>query len=210
MRHGQANAVSTPSPARAATDRYAALLVKALELFSQRGFTQVSMRDLGACLGIRAGSLYHHIESKDALLQELIEDLYSELLASASQVQRRIKAPSLRLQALVEAHLDLHPSMAAHFQVAEQDFRFLGDRYRDSILALRQRYEEYFLVPLQQLAPNPGERALRSVARGMVSLLNQLSSPLHAPQLPYATHRTLLRDMALGALHGAIGTSRPI
>lgn len=200
MRLGQAK---TPP----AADRHADVLGKALELFAQRGFAQVSMRDLGACLGIRAGSLYHHIDSKDALLQELIEDLYSELLAAASQVQRRTPAPGLRLRALVDAHLDLHQTMAAHFQVAEHDFRYLGEAYRESILTLRRRYEEHFLGPLRQLVRAPGDRALPSVAQGVVSLLNQLPAQLRASQ-PTEPHRELLREMVLGALLGAIGGQR--
>lgn len=204
MRHAQANAVSTQTRLRAKADRHADVLDKALELFSQRGFAQVSMRDLGAALGIRAGSLYHHIDSKDALLQELIEDLYSELLANAGRVQRVMHSPAARLHALVDTHLDLHRTMAAHFQLAEQDFRYLGDQYRDGILALRQRYEAYFLTPLGQLAEDAGDLALCSVARGMVSLLNQLPAHLH----PEHCSTTLLREMALGALQGAIAPKR--
>ncbi|GLZ88539.1 hypothetical protein Pres01_45900 [Metapseudomonas resinovorans] len=204
MRQVQDNAVSAPSRSRDRANRHADILDKALELFSQRGFAQVSMRDLGASLGIGAGSLYHHVDSKDALLQELIEDLYSELLANAGQVQRDMQAPAARLHALVDAHLDLHRTMATHFQLAEQDFHYLDDRYRDSILALRQRYEGYFLMPLGQLADGAGELALRSVARGMVSLLNQLPARF----LPEQCSPSLLREMALGALQGAIAPSR--
>lgn len=206
MRQGQTSTVSNQARPRAAADRHAALLDKALELFSQHGFAQVSMRDLGASLGIRAGSLYHHIDSKDALLQELIEDLFSELLANACQIQRRRQTPAARLNALVDAHLDLHRTMAAHFQLAEQDFRYLRDSHRDSILALRQCYEGHFLAPLRQLAASDDERTLCSVARGMVSLLNQLPSRFPTQHLCSATNTDLLREMALGALRGAIGT----
>ncbi|MBP2697983.1 TetR/AcrR family transcriptional regulator [Pseudomonas aeruginosa] len=204
MRQVQDNPVSAQTRSCASADRYADVLDKALELFSQRGFAQVSMRDLGKALGIHAGSLYHHIDSKDALLQELIEDLYSELLANAERVQRDMLAPASRLHALIDAHLDLHRNMAAHFQLAEQDFRYLGECYRDSILALRQRYEEHFLTPLGQLAPDTGSLALRSVARGIVSLLNQLPARFH----PELCSTSVLRDMALGALQGAIAPIR--
>lgn len=161
------------------------------------------MRDLAACLGIGAGSLYHHVDSKDALLQELIEDLYSELLAQANQVARRFRAPESRLDALVVAHLSLHRTMAAHFLVAERDFHCLGARHQDSILSLRHRYEAHFLVPLEQLVGRPGTPALVAAARGMVVLLNQLPAQRHIQ-----VDDGLMRDMALGALRGAIDTCR--
>ncbi|WP_413038188.1 TetR/AcrR family transcriptional regulator [Pseudomonas ogarae] len=36
---------------------------KALELFAKCGFSRVSIRDLATYLGIKAGSIYNHIES---------------------------------------------------------------------------------------------------------------------------------------------------
>ena len=41
---------------------------RALELFQERSFSQVSMRELAAHVGITPGAIYHHIESKEALL----------------------------------------------------------------------------------------------------------------------------------------------
>ncbi|WP_332821602.1 TetR/AcrR family transcriptional regulator, partial [Pseudomonas sp.] len=53
---------------------------KALELFAERGFAEVGMRELALHLGIGAGSVYHHFQSKEQLLFELIEELYEDLL----------------------------------------------------------------------------------------------------------------------------------
>ncbi|MFV3368837.1 TetR/AcrR family transcriptional regulator [Pseudomonas sp. NY15435] len=203
-----ANAALRPEPSRVGVDRHAEVLRKALELFSQRGFAQVSMRELGASLGIRAGSLYHHIDSKDALLHELLEDLYCELLALAANVQRRIAEPSLRLHALVEAHLELHSCMAGQFQLAEHDVAYLSDNHRSAILALRQRYEAHYLMWLDHIGHPLDNRELRSVVRGLVSILNQLPLKLLTPQSTTKARTVLLRNMALGALYGAVGTRK--
>jgi hypothetical protein len=57
---------------------------RAMALFAEKGFGQVSMRELAAH-GLTAGSLYHHFPSKQDLLYDLIEELYEELQATLDQ-----------------------------------------------------------------------------------------------------------------------------
>lgn len=71
------------------------LLVRraALELFVSKGFQSVSLRQLAVAVGIQAGSLYNHIESKQTLLFDFIEELDSLLLhAVIKELKRRTNA----------------------------------------------------------------------------------------------------------------------
>ncbi|SFT82117.1 transcriptional regulator, TetR family [Pseudomonas marincola] len=52
----------------------------ALELFTEFSFHGVSLRQLAAAMQMQVGSLYHHIENKQALLFEMIEEHESDLL----------------------------------------------------------------------------------------------------------------------------------
>ena len=74
------------SPARRAGDRgrYGRLsrervLASALKLVDQEGLSALSMRKLGAELGVEAMALYRYADGKDALLDGLVEALYLEL-----------------------------------------------------------------------------------------------------------------------------------
>ncbi|MCL6738321.1 TetR/AcrR family transcriptional regulator [Streptomyces neyagawaensis] len=74
------------SPARRASDRghYGRLsrervLASALQLVDREGLSALSMRRLGAELGVEAMALYRYAASKDALLDGLVEALYLEL-----------------------------------------------------------------------------------------------------------------------------------
>lgn len=96
------------------------------------------MRDLATYIGIKAGSIYNHVESKEALLFELIEELYKKLLHGANLVSRREAPPAARLLGLLEAHLQLHESMGAHFRLAEYDLQCLSSEQQARILTLRQ------------------------------------------------------------------------
>jgi AcrR family transcriptional regulator len=44
-----------------------------LDLFAQRGFDAVSMREIAEAVGIKKASLYSHFSGKDELLEKLIE-----------------------------------------------------------------------------------------------------------------------------------------
>ncbi|MEU3947974.1 TetR family transcriptional regulator [Streptomyces sp. NPDC029526] len=73
-------------PARRASDRgrYGRLsrervLAAALALVDEEGLSALSMRRLGAELGVEAMALYRYAASKDALLDGLVEALYLEL-----------------------------------------------------------------------------------------------------------------------------------
>ncbi|GGO01114.1 hypothetical protein GCM10011610_70670 [Nocardia rhizosphaerihabitans] len=49
------------------------LIAAAAQLFSKRGFSAVSMEDIGTAVGVRGPSLYHHFDSKSDLLDEIID-----------------------------------------------------------------------------------------------------------------------------------------
>lgn len=196
------------SQRRTDPSRYQNTRLKALELFACRGFSRVSMRDLAEHLGIAAGSLYNHIESKEALLFELIEELYEELLHGAQQVSRQAAPANARLQALVEAHLQLHGRMAAHFRLAEYESHCLNAEQLRQIGALRARYQRLLVESVEQCHGQPLGDSCRAALGGIVTLLNQLPAWVEAPQLSGQARQALLRDMAQGALRGALGSLR--
>ncbi|MER5734463.1 TetR/AcrR family transcriptional regulator C-terminal domain-containing protein [Streptomyces sp. NPDC002262] len=76
----------SPAPARRAGDhgRYGRLsrervLATALELVDREGLSALSMRRTGAELGVEAMALYRYAAGKEALLDGLVEALYTEL-----------------------------------------------------------------------------------------------------------------------------------
>ncbi|MBD2838775.1 TetR/AcrR family transcriptional regulator [Pseudomonas sp. JM0905a] len=176
----------------------------ALALFAEQGYGQVSMRDLAAQLGIKAGSIYHHVESKEALLFEFIEELYEQLLENADLAARVHREPAARLAALIDAHLALHEPMGLHFRLAELEARCLSGERLEQARDLRAAYEAALLEPLQELADQPLDAAGRGAVAGIVSLLNQLPAWLDASGLPTEQGQELMQRMILGTVRGAL------
>jgi TetR/AcrR family transcriptional regulator, tetracycline repressor protein len=83
-----------------------AILDKAVELLDRDGIDALSMRKLGAALGVEAMSLYHHIPSKAALLDGIHERI---LVSLAPPAQARTWQAFARHQ----AHA-LHRALLAH------------------------------------------------------------------------------------------------
>ena len=182
-------------------ERYQEARRTALELFAEHGFSRVGMRDLAAQLGIAPGSLYNHMESKEAVLFEFIEELYWRLLQGAEQVAEGGARSDARLRELLDIHLRLHESMPLHFRLAEFELHCLSPEQRSRILTLRERYEDHWLQTITQLFGRTPCATLRSALRGIVSLLNQLPSWTRCA----SGNRQLQHDMVLGALCGALG-----
>ncbi|MFP6847249.1 MAG: TetR/AcrR family transcriptional regulator [Pseudomonas sp.] len=184
--------------------RYQDTRLKALSLFASRGFSTVSMRDLAKHLGIRPGSLYNHIESKEVLLFELIEELYEQLLHCARQVQRRATTPTERLHGLIDAHLQLHNSMGAYFRLAEYDSHCLAGEQQAHIRELRTRYAQQLEESVERFTGQPLGNSRRAALSGILALLNQLPAWVETPEMNSTARHELLRDMVLSALRSAL------
>lgn len=66
------------------------ILYSALQLFSERGYAGVSMRELAAKVGIKAASLYNHFSSKEDIFNHLLEEMQHRY----EQTVIRISIPS--------------------------------------------------------------------------------------------------------------------
>lgn len=85
-----------------------AILAKALQLVDDEGAAALTMRRLGAELGVEAMSLYRHVENKRALLDGIAEQLMAELddcgEYAGSDWAQAAKCMSKGLRAVARAH----------------------------------------------------------------------------------------------------------
>ncbi len=66
--------------------RKEAIHAAARTLFCKRGFAETSMQDIASELGLQRGSLYHHIESKEELLLEILADSQNEMFGAVERI----------------------------------------------------------------------------------------------------------------------------
>ena len=117
--------------------RRAELLTIAAGLFAEKGFKNTTVRDIADASGILSGSLYHHFDSKESMVDEILSSFQEELFAAydavlASDVDARAKLDScVRLSF---AAIDQHQHEVAIFQ---NDAGYLGGFERFGYLAER-------------------------------------------------------------------------
>ena len=66
--------------------RRAELLAIAAGLFAEKGFKNTTVRDIADASGILSGSLYHHFDSKESMVDEILVSFQEELFAAYDEV----------------------------------------------------------------------------------------------------------------------------
>ena len=173
-----------------------------MALFAEKGFGQVSMRELAAHVGLTAGSLYHHFPSKQDLLFDLIEELYEELQATLELGRRAMARGGSALTCLIAAHWQLHAERPLQFRLAERDFCCLSEAQQERLAALRKRYEAGLLRLIAPGARMPGD-GLAATAQVVATLLNQLPGMLKA--LPEEQGLGLMESLLVGGIERTLG-----
>ena len=118
-------------------------------LFGERGFPATSMRDIAREVGILAGSLYAHIDGKEALLLEIIEQGITEYIEEATRALAGRADHEARLRALIRAHLDVVARGPRTTKIVFHQWRYLSEENRAHVRKRRDAYEEIFGQVLQ-------------------------------------------------------------
>lgn len=76
--------------------RRADLVRIAAELFAERGYRATTVRHIGDAAGVLSGSLYHHFDSKETILDELLSSYLDELLTTYREIAGADPVTALR------------------------------------------------------------------------------------------------------------------
>ncbi len=100
-------------------DRRERILTTAAALFARKGVATATVREIANEVGILSGSLYHHFESKEAMVDEILSSYLDDLRARYQDVLSGDTDPRRRLHHLVLASLtaaEARPHAAAIYQ----------------------------------------------------------------------------------------------
>ncbi|MCY1263714.1 HTH-type transcriptional repressor FabR [compost metagenome] len=148
----------------------------ALDLFTENGYQSTSLRDLAARLGVQAGSLYNHIEDKQSLLFELMEDCLSDLISSTQYSLKRARDKQSRLQAFISAFIEFQASERKKFLLFIRERSNLSLEQRQRLAALRSTYASSLksIIQLQCHKTTLDEARLKLLANGIIGMLESI------------------------------------
>jgi len=163
-------------------------------LFAKRGYHGTSMRDLGRELGLLGSSLYAHVESKQDLLVEVVED-GARLFQESARGALSVPGSALdRLRALVTGHVDVVLSHQDVVRTYLNEARMLDDDHRARVIAARDSYEQAFR---EVIADGIGDGSFRADVEPKMSSIFILSV-LNALERWYRPDGELDRDALAG------------
>ncbi|TQK19453.1 TetR family transcriptional regulator [Microbacterium sp. SLBN-154] len=193
---------STTGRDRAKADRHSALLAEAARLFAERGFTGVSLEDLGAAVGVSGPAIYRHFANKQALLGAILVGVSERLRDGGRAVLERTDDADARLTQLVAFHVDFALTDADVIRVQDRDLANLGDEDRRTVRRLQREYVEMWVGVLAAVHPDRSEQDLRVRAYACFGLINSTPHSIRTGQgAPDEAHvRGILTDMAGAAL----------
>lgn len=143
-----------------------ALLIAAIESFSEKGFHVTTTRDIARRAGMSPAALYVHFRSKQDLLYKLTAATASAMVDDLRRAGNIVGPPSDRLRAIVSSYVRCAARMHTTVYVATHEFEALGPDQRAVILALREEVNR-ILVSCLEAGREAGEfrfddvRALR-------------------------------------------------
>ena len=95
---------TAPRRGRPGYDRQT-LLAVCVDVFNRHGYEATSMGMLAQHLGISKSAIYHHVESKEAILEQALDDALDALEASLDDVLEDFAGPGEQVEAAVRGTL---------------------------------------------------------------------------------------------------------
>ena len=154
----------------------------AAELFAEHGYDSTTVRMIANALGVKAGSLYYHIESKDEVLFNVIDGALDMLSEPVQRVAASDLPPTERLRHALATHITVGCATRNEMIVTARETDKLSPERADHVRQKRISYEGIF-QHLIQLGVDSGDLRVLDVkfasyaALGMANWICQLYRP---------------------------------
>lgn len=144
------------------------VLAEAAELFVAQGYAGTTLRQIASAAGIKAGSVYHHFDSKEDLFAAVLDegivvmiDAFERAATSLSGAEPAADRLTTHVHAHLSAVFENGPFTTAHVTA----FSSAPEELRERLVARRNDYEAYWKTLVNELLPHlpPKERRLHQL-----------------------------------------------
>jgi TetR/AcrR family transcriptional regulator, cholesterol catabolism regulator len=152
------------------------ILHTAARLFQQRGYDATSMNDVAAALKLSKGGLYHHFQSKDEILFDLMNQAMDVTQERVVEPVRRIAGPEERLRTLIRLHVEVILSVRdREITVLLHENHPLPPSLRKRINARKKDYMHFvekLVGEVQQVRRSQRAVSARAAAFALLGMIN--------------------------------------
>ncbi|HEV2468989.1 MAG TPA: TetR/AcrR family transcriptional regulator [Candidatus Sulfotelmatobacter sp.] len=152
------------------------ILRTAARLFQQRGYDATSMNDVAAALKLSKGGLYHHFQSKDEILFEIMNHAMEITQERVLGPVRTIADPEERLRSLIRLHIEVVLSPRdREITVMLHENHPLQPALRKRINARKKEYVHFvegLIAEVQRTRRVKGSVSPRAAAFALLGMIN--------------------------------------
>ncbi len=184
--------------------RRAELLEAAARLMAERGFSGVTLEDIGRAVGVSGPAMYRHFASKTDLLDQMLVDISQRLHDGGAEVVDRGAGPAPTLRDLIRFHIDVLVTKPDLIAVQDRDLSSMTPAANHQVRSLQRRYVEQWVDVLLAVADTDDTGLSREEARVRVhAAFGLLNSSPRLPPFSEVELRSVLSAMAWSALLAA-------
>jgi TetR/AcrR family transcriptional regulator, cholesterol catabolism regulator len=183
------------------------ILRAAARLFQQQGYDATSMNDVAAALKLSKGGLYHHFQSKDEILYNILSHAMDITEGRVINAVRRIEGAEERLRTLIRLHIEVVLSEE------DREITVMLHENHPLPLALRRKingrkkdyvhFVENLVADLQRQRGSTSQVTPRAAAFALVGMINWIYQ-WYRPQ-GSLTGEALVRQYTEMFFRGAVG-----
>lgn len=151
------------------------ILETATNLFKSKGYVGTSMRDLADAVGMEAGSLYSHVDSKDELLQHICFTIAGRFNKEIDLVLSVTNcSTSEKLESAINGHVKVITEDINATSVFWNEWKYLPEPHHSELSKLQVVYEHKFRSILDE-GVNSGEFKIADTTFTTMGILSSLN-----------------------------------
>jgi AcrR family transcriptional regulator len=147
----------------------------AAKVFRTKGYHAATVRDIAEAVGILKGSLYHHFESKEALLYLVVKEPIAQMFRTIAEIADCDLTATEKLRRAILAHLEAFDRHHPHLFVYLRERESVKRRFREMIGYSPKDYERCWQQILREgVASGEFRRDLdiQVTSYGLLGMLN--------------------------------------
>src|SRR5215471_2047411 len=151
------------------------IVVAAARVFRTKGYHAATVRDIADEVGILKGSLYHHFESKEALLYLVVKEPIAQMYRRMGEIAAADAAATKKLRRAILAHLEAFDRHYPHLFVYLREREAVKRRFREQIGFSPKAYERLWQQILEEGVASGEFRPdldIRVASYGLLGMLN--------------------------------------
>ena len=126
------------------SERKSEIVTISAQLFKEKGYSAVTMRDIAQAMDIKAASLYNHIKSKQEILVLMIIQIAEEYTETIRLIQSSGETSVEKIKKVIQLHIDITVRNPDALASLNNDWMHLPQAELNYFLQMREEYEDIF------------------------------------------------------------------